>query len=188
MANHVSDFKKAPEEIIFDLLAFDNPSKPINATVVSLGIPTIATGDSPPANTDLEVASKAGSGYVGNVVVHYNRLAIQGFIAAAGVEGGSLILPVGDAVKFKDVIPEINTALGINVTDKDYIDGDIGDWEGTPNETKKIDIITNADSLVFTGTLTLTLHAEDIELSSVITVTTLSGLNYPVAPAPASGV
>ena len=182
MANHVSDFKKAPEDIIFDLIAFDNPSKPINATVVDLGVATIATGANPPANTDLEVTSKAGSGYSGAVSVAYNRLAVQGFIAAAGVSGNELIIPVGDAVKYADLIDEINTALGINLTAKDYVDGDIGDWAGTPNETKEVQIVMAADSYVFTGTLTLTLHAEDIPLSSVITTTTLSGLNYPTAP------
>lgn len=181
MPNHVSDFTKLPKAIVFDLIAFDNPSKPINATVVDLGVATIATGASPPANTELEVTSKAGSGYTGAVVVHYNRLAIQGFIAAAGIVG-DLILPVGDAVKYADLLPEINTALGIQIPLEDIVDGDIGTWAGTPNETKVIQIHTNADSYVYTGTLTLTVMAEDIALDQVITVTTLSGLNYPTAP------
>lgn len=183
MARHVSDFKKAPDQIVIDLIAFDNPSKPITLSLVQLGIPTAATGASPPANTELEVAAKAGSGYSGAVVVTYDRLSADGFIAAAGITG-DLILPVGDALRFADLIDEINTALGINLTAADYVDGDIGAWAGTPNETKIITIVMDANSLVFQGSLHVTLHADDIPLSQVITVTTLSGLNFPTPPAP----
>lgn len=182
MANHVSDFKKAPEEIIFDLINFDNPGKTINSTVTQLGVPVAATGANPPANTTLEVSAVAESGYSGAVTVNYNRLAFDGFIPAAGLTDG-LKIPVGDATKFADLISEANTALGINITDADYVDGDIGDWEGTPNETKAIQIPAAADSLVFLESLSITLQAEDIPLDQVITVTTLSGLNYPEAPA-----
>jgi len=184
MALHVSDFKKAPKEIIFDLINFDNPGKTISSTVMGLGVPQAATGQNPVANTTLEVSALPNSGYTGEVAVNYNRLALDGFIAAAGITG-ALEIPVGDAAKFADLIDEINTALGINLTADDYIDGDIGDWEGTPNETKIIQIPADADSYVFLESLSVTLTAEDIPLSDVITVTTLSGLNYPTAPAPA---
>lgn len=182
MALHVSDFKKDPKEIIFDLINFDNPGKTISSSVMGLGVPVAATGQNPVANTTLEVSALANSGYTGAVTVNYNRLALNGFIAAAGISG-ALEIPVGDAVKFADVIDEANTALGINMTADDYIDGDIGDWEGTPNETKIISIPANADSYVFLKSLDITLTAEDIPLSEVITVTTLSGLNYPTPPA-----
>lgn len=182
MAGHVSDFKKAPEEIIFDLINYDNPGKTISSAVMALGVPLAASGEAPVANTTLEVTALPDSGYTGAVTVTYNRLALDGFIAAAGIQG-NLILPIGDAVNYADLIPEINTALGINLTDADYVDGVIGDWAGTPNETKIIHIPASADSYVFLESLTVTMQAEDIPLSDVITVTTLSGLNYPVAPA-----
>lgn len=182
MAGHVSDFKKAPEEIIFDLINYDNPGKTISSAVMALGVPLAAAGQNPVANTTLEVTALPDSGYTGAVTVTYNRLPLDGFIAAAGIQG-SLILPVGDAINYADLIPEINTALGINMTDADYVDGVIGEWAGVPNETKTIQIPASADSYVFLESLTVTMQAEDIPLSDVITVTTLSGLNYPEAPA-----
>lgn len=178
MALHVSDFTKAPKDIVVDLINHDNVGANLTPELLTFGLPTLATGETPPANTDLEVTAAEGSGYVGSVVVQYNRLQLQDFVTARGITGG-LRLPVGDATMFADLIPEINLALGINLTPEDYVDGEIGEWAGEPNETKEITIPVNADSLVFLGSLTLTLEAEDIPLNSVITTTLLSGLNLP---------
>lgn len=180
MALHVSDFSKAAKDIVVDLINHDNVDANLTPELLDFGLPTLATGETPPANTDLEVTAAEGSGYVGSVVVQYNRLQLQDFVGARGIDGG-LRLPVGDATRFAALIPEINVALGINLTEDDYVDGDIGEWEGVPNETKEINIVVNADSLVFLGSLTLTLTAEDIPLNSVITSVLLSGLNLPVA-------
>lgn len=175
MPAHVSDFSKTPKQIVLDLINADNGSS-LTDVLVSLGLPTVATGETPLRNTELTVFAEAGSGYSGSQVMQYDRLAVSGFPGAS-----ALTLPVGDAVNYSDLIPEINVALGINLTADDYIDGAIGAWAGTANETKSITITMNPDSLVFLGSLVLTLEANDIPLSSVITTTTLSGLNYPAA-------
>ena len=40
----------------------------------------------------------------------------------------------------------------------------------------------NPDSLVFINSLTLTLHAEDIPLDSILLTISMDGLNYPDKP------
>lgn len=172
-----SDYTKAPAQIVIDLINNDN-STSLTSSLIQLGLPTAATGGSPVRNTELEISAKAGSGYKGSVVVQYNRLQIQDFVKPATFPSG-LQLPVGDAVNYSDLIPEINTALGINLTAADYVDGAIGAWAGTPNETKSITITMNSDSLVYLGSLTLTLTSEDIDLSTVITNLVLNGLTLP---------
>lgn len=172
-----SDFTKAPDQILVDLINADNGTS-LTTALIGFGVPTAATGASPARNTELEVSAKSGSGYKGSVVVLYNRLQIQDFVNSTDFPDG-LSLPVGDATKYSDLIPEINTALGINLTAADYVDGDIGVWQGTPNEQKVINIPMKADALCYLGTLQLTLVAEDIELSTVITTLTLNGLNLP---------
>jgi len=172
-----SDFTKAPDQILVDLINADNGTA-LTTALIGFGVPTAATGGSPVRNTELEVSAKAGSGYKGSVVVQYNRLNIQDFVGVSATPDG-LELPVGDATKYSDLIPEINTALGVNLTEADYVDGDIGEWQGVPNEEKVITITITADSLCFIGSLTLTLHAEDIELSTVITSLVLNGLELP---------
>lgn len=177
MTGIVSDFSKTPSEIILDLINQVNSSNLTDA-LVTLGIPTVTTTSGATWNTDLTVTSKTGSGYSGSVVVNYNRLDVQGFLF-----GNALSIPLGDKLKLSDCIPEINAALHVNITADDYIDATITDtagaWEGTPNETKTIVMQMNPDSLVFIGTLTFTIHSNDIPLGSVITTPTLTGLNYP---------
>jgi hypothetical protein len=177
MALHVSDFSKAPADIIIDLIAADNTTKPITNQTITLGVPTVAAVVDASGDTELEVTAKAGSGYTGSEVVKYNRLDLQGFTF-----GETFSLPVGDAENLADLILEVNTGLGVNLTADDYTDSAIGAWAGEPNETKVVSLPITAGSLVFKGALSITLHAEDIPLSEVITVTTLSGLNYPAAP------
>lgn len=174
---HVSDFSKMPDQIVLDLINEENSSS-LTLELVEFGKPFIASMAE--ANTELEVTAKDGSGYKGSVTVAYNRLDVQGFVPI--MVGSGLVLPVGDAVKFSDLIPEINVALGINLTEGDYVDGDIGEWAGTLNETKEIVIPMHAESYVFTGGLTLTLVTDDILLSEVIVNHILNGLNYPETP------
>lgn len=176
---HISDFTKSPEQIVLDLINHDNASI-LTLELVSLGLPNVTVDNANDRNTEIVVSSVEGGGYKGEVTVEYNRLQIQDFVPIM-VEGGALSLPVGDALRFSDMIPEINLALGINLTEADYVDGDIGEWAGTPNEVKEIVIPMSADSLVYIGSLTLSLEAEDIELASVITNMILNGLNLPVA-------
>ena len=174
---HVSDFSQMPDQIVLDLINEENSSS-LTLELVEFGKPFIA--GLPEANTEMEVTAKDGSGYKGSVTVAYDRLDIQGFVPI--MVGSDLVLPVGDAEKFSDLIPEINVALGINLTEDDYVDGDIGEWLGVPNETQDITIPMHADSYVFIGSLTLTLESEDILLSEVIVNQILQGLNYPETP------
>lgn len=177
---HVSDFKLSPDQIVLDLINHDNASS-LTLELIELGIPYVAAGSEALANTEMEVTAVEGSGYKGSVVVNYNRLEIQDFVPI--MVGENLTLPVGDAVNFSDLIGEINVALDINLTEEDYIDGPIGDWVGTPNETKEVTIAMNASSRLFIGGLTLTIKAEDIHLSEVIPELLLGGLNLPEVPA-----
>lgn len=175
MADHVSDFTKAPDQIVVDLINHSNPGAALTPALLNFGIPTLATGETPPRNSELELTAAVGSGYKGAVSVQYDRLNLQGFVAA----GATLELPIGNATRFSDLIPEINAALGINLTANDYNDGDLPEFEGTPNEVQEATLIVNADSLVYLGSLVINLIAEDIELSAVITNLVLEGLNYP---------
>ncbi len=179
---HVSDFTKAPDQIVLDLINHDNQGGryPSNLTLelVEFG-PALLSG-LPEANTELEVTALPGSGYKGSQVVAYNRLNIQDFVPI--MVGNELRLPAGDAENFSDLIGEINVALNINLTEKDYVDGPIGEWLGTPNETQTITIPMSADSYVYIGSLQVVLESEDILLSEVITNTILQGLNLPETP------
>jgi hypothetical protein len=168
----VSDFTKAPEQIVLDQINNDNSSS-LTLTQVSFGLPTASTGTSPARDTTLTVNSVADEGYSGSVVVMYNRVDIS---TVPGTR--STVFPKGSSVNISDLIPQINAAYQINLTSADYTDGPLPTFTGTPNEEHTFQLVINADSLPFENSVTLTVKANDIPLSSVITTTTLNGLVY----------
>lgn len=172
MAKHISDFSKLPDEIVFDLINEQNGTA-LDNSMVTLGTPVETTAVGVTYNTDILVTARMNSDYAGQVTLGYNRLDIQGFLF-----GAELGLSVGNAVTYADLIPEINAHLGVNITADDFIDGPIGEWQHTPDETKQLVIPMNPTSKVFVGSLTLTLSVKDIPLSEIIQTHVLSGLVY----------
>ena len=176
MAN---DLTKLPKEVVIDLINTDNGTS-LTSALVSLGVPIVATGG---LNTSVTVTAAPGSGYKGSQTVTYNRLALQAdiadkFLAQTATPPRDLIFQIGDAKKISDIIPELNTRLNINLTVDDFIDGDLPAFAGTVNESHDVQVVAHQDSLCYTSSLTFTLKAEEIELSSVITTTALNGLVY----------
>ena len=173
---HVSDFTQAGDKIVLDLINEDNNSA-LALTVVSVAL--ASAGSPTTKNTLATVTSLPGSGYNGSVDLEYNRLAIGDFVDLYYPNG--LLIPQGEATTLFDFLPEINAGLAVNLTAADLADQPLADWEGIPNETQEVNAAILAGSLVYTGTLTFTVDSNDIPMSSVITVTVLSGLNLPVS-------
>lgn len=177
----MSDLTKIPKQVMLDLINADNGSALTDA-LLDFGLPTAATGQTPARNTELTVTAKAGSGYTGSVVVTYNRLNLNTGILVPSGKDATFVK--GDAVKISDIVPELNALLNINLTADDYVDGDLPSFVGgIPNETLDVSVVAKADSLCYIGSLVFHMKSEEIELSSVITVTQLNGLTYvpPVA-------
>lgn len=166
------DFTKAPNQILLDQINHDNASS-LTLTLIQFGLPTAATGTNPNPNTSTTVTAKAGSGYSGSVVVGYNRVDLSTIPGARNT-----VYSLGNAVNISDLVPEVNTAYAINLTTDDYTDGPLPTFTGTANEEHAFQIAATADSLVYQGVMSLTVKANDIPLSSVITTTTLTGLTY----------
>jgi hypothetical protein len=168
----VSDFTKLPQQIVIDLINNDN-STALTPDLLTFGLPTAATGDNPTRNTELSLTAKAGSGYKGSVTVKYNRVDLSTVPGAR-----SVVFPKGDATKIADLIPEINAAYQLNLQPEDFVDGDLPAFAGQPNEQHDFQLAAGADSLCFINSVTLTVHADDIDLASVITTQELNGLVY----------
>lgn len=168
----VLDFTKAPEQILLDQINNDNSSA-LTLQQVSFGLPTTTTGTSPARDTQVTVSAVANEGYSGSVVVEYNRVNISTVPGAR-----STVFPKGSAVNISDLIPQINAAYQINLTTADYTDGPLPTFTGAPNEEHTFQLVISSDSLPFENSVTLTVKANDIPLSSVITTSTLNGLVY----------
>ena len=172
MADIVSDFTKDPKQIVLDLINNDNTSS-LTLDLLDFGLPTVTTGASPARDTTLTLTAKTGSGYTGSQTVLYNRVDLATIPGAR-----STVFQKGDATQISQLIPEINTAYSINLTAADYVDGALPTFTGAPNEQHDFQVVASEDSYVYKNSVTLTVKADDIPLSSVITNTTLNGLTY----------
>ena len=170
MAN---DFSKVSKQILIDQINTDN-STALTDQIIGFALP-VAGAEGDPKNTSLVVNALPGSGYTGNVTVTYNRVALSAFVGSK-----DLTFQKGDATTLKDLIPEINTLLGFNLQDDDYVDAAIPTFTGEPNEEHDVILAANADSLAYIGSITITVKGADVELSTVITTTVLNGLTAPV--------
>lgn len=170
----------APKLVLCALINRENSAvgAALTPELVVFGLPnqSVAT-----RNTDITVTAAEGSGYIGDVVINYNRVHLQTDVGNVYVASGpdrDLVFPVGTATKIADLIPELNSRLGINLTADDFTDGNIPPFEGLPNEEVSVQITAKADSLCYRGSITIKVKAENIHLSEVIVNKVLNGLTY----------
>jgi len=173
--SHVSDFTMSDGEILTTLILYANPNVKITAVTTDYLNPATNVGE---LNTTVTVAPKPLTGYTDVVDVFYDRLNIQAFVDIAEPTGLTIHRP--DAKLLSDIIPDINIALGVNLSSRDYADQVLPTFEGGLNETKTVTVPMLSDSIIYVGTLSFSLAGAAIDLSSIILKTTLSGLNYPV--------
>lgn len=174
-----TDFTKGDTQIIVDLINERNPGLALTPALVTFGLPTLNATDA--RNTKVTVTAVPGSGYKNFKDLLYNRVDLSVIPGARSIE-----FPKGDAVKISDLISEINAAYGINLSSNDYVDADLPNFTGAPNEKLDFQLAAGADSLVYHGSVTLKVIAEDLDLAVVIANPILDGLVYvqPVEPAP----
>lgn len=172
MADHISDFTKEDDQIVLDLVNHDNE------TNLSLEQVTLAASASDGVgHTTLTVNAVPGSGYSGSHQVEYDKINIQAFVDVMVPDG--LVVQQGNAVNISDLLPDINTALGTNIAAPTIVDSELV-WEGTPNELLVAELLfTASGSKVYYGSVSFLVDNNEIPLSSAITTTVLSGLNYP---------
>lgn len=173
--SHVSDFTKDARSIITDLINFDNPDLQLSADMVDYSNPIPMTGNY--RNTDLTVTPRPGSGYTGSTSVFYDRLDITQF--ATEVYGDDIVIGIGESTRLSHVIPQINLLLGINLTDRDYVDVDLPTFGDIPNQEIPVDLVIRPASLIYLGKLTIRLKANLVMLNEVVAITYLLGLNLP---------
>lgn len=116
----------------------------------------------PLINTRVDITPLATSPYYNTIEWKYARMDL-------GLVFGSqskVVLP-GAAVTVKDLIPAINLAFGINLTDDDYIDTPVPPSPNAdPNSPRQVVIQATATSLLFVGAGSLTIGAFDIVIPS----------------------
>lgn len=170
-----------PDEVIVALINRTNSATGLALTkdLVSFGPPSVATGGD--YNTSVTVTAEAGSGYSGDDVFNYDRVHLTtdvGDAYTASAAERNLTFPVGDATTIAEIVLEFNARLGVNLTSVDFVDGPLPTFNGEPNEEQPVQIVATADSLVYRGSVMITLKAQDIPLADAIVVKRGAGLTY----------
>lgn len=166
-----TDFTKDSQSIIVDLINDKNPGLGLTPALLTFGVPAAYSG-AESRNTKLTVEAAAGSGYSGDRDLFYNRLDLSVVVGSK-----SDVFSLGNAVNISDLIPEINTRYGINLTTDDYTDAALPTFtDEVPNENKPFTIVVKAGSLIWLNQLTLQLQRNDIPLSTAIADNVLDGL------------
>jgi hypothetical protein len=185
----MSDFTKASKALLLDLVNTSGITngKVLTEGLVDIGLPIETTGTNPPKNTTITFTAKEGSGYTGAVTVQYNRPNLAEHTKWADGTDMELVFTVGNAVNIADMLPEINAQLLTNIDPSEIVDGPLPTFTGELNEEHAVQLVADADSLAYRGSLTFILKAEDIDLATVITNQTLDGLTVvprakPVTP------
>lgn len=168
----VTDFTKLPNEIIVDLINFDNGTS-LTTDLLMFGLPT-ALPDGGDHNTTVVATAVPGTFYVGSVELTYNRVDMSTIPGARSVK-----FEIGNATKISDLVPQINAAYQLNLQPEDYVDGPLPALtEYISNEEKPFELIAGENSLIYRNRVTLSVYRKDVDLSMVILKTVLSGLIY----------
>lgn len=167
----ISDFTKAPEQIIVDLINHDNGTA-LTTDLLAFGLPSVlAVG---PHNTKVTTTAKPGSVYVGSVDISYNRVDLATIPGAR-----SVVFPQTPALKISDIVEALNTRYQLNLTPVDYVDADLPVFTDTvPHSELPFTLQAGVDSLIFIGSVVLRILRSDILLSDVIINRSLNGLVY----------
>lgn len=144
----VSDFTKPPEEVVIDLINYDN-GKNFAPGMLFFDAP-VKIPKSPPVyrNTQLRITATVLNRLKGSATVYYNRIDLAD---VPGLRGVHFEVP-NDTVKLSDMISLVNARYGVNLTGADYVDGVIANLS---DDFTEVDLVAKDASLVFIGKVTL---------------------------------
>lgn len=123
-------------------------------------------------NTKITLRPATGK-YVGKVTVVYDRLQLGDFVKFRP----STPVPAYQITKVHDLLPALIGAWGLNLTTDDVENDDLGLTNGAGTFTLR----AKATSLIWLGSVPVTVAVGGADLMALTKVTNLPGLNYPVS-------
>jgi hypothetical protein len=157
MDQPVIDFTEEPEEVLVDLINIYNDTH-FTPGQLFFGMPQILPDSQQNPNTSLVVYSKKFSGYKGQVTIKYQRLEIQSQVG----DGESTIFDIGNATMLSDLIPSINSQLGINLNPEDFLDVSLRAVAGNGTNMYEEQLVILDYSLLYTGAMTVTIRTNEV--------------------------
>lgn len=163
------DYTLSPEEVCLQLINRDNGSS-LQPYQVTFSNPNRLYNHFTDRDTSVTLTAVPGAGYRDSKTVYYNRVTIDDFI-----EDDQLVLIKNQYTKYSDLVPSINSLLGINLTPADYVDGPLPVFYSPNANGVQVYLYAANNSLVYKDQLTITLKPGIINISASNLVTTLTG-------------
>lgn len=160
------DILKSPDQNLLDLINVTN-TLTLTPAQVAFGAPVSVGLDSAADNTTVAVSAVALGGYTGSVTITYRRLLLNAAVVNA---------PTNIGTSGTTTLAEFKTAAAtaLNVLESEFeVTGELPDAFG---EVTTMTLTPNATSLLYVGPLEIFAEWSD-ELSSVITITTMTGFD-----------
>ena len=174
MSQHVTDFSKAPLNIILDLINHDHGTS-LSVNEITIDAPVVVQDN----RVSIVVRAVLKSGYSGQQTLHYNRVPLSA-LTALEVEQTTTI---ADVTSYQEVLVAFNAKYGVNITPEDVlIDNAEVLSEGYVQPLGPVmDVVVKAKtgSYVWSGETVFKLRSSDILLSDALPVTVLNGLWLP---------
>jgi len=157
----VSDFTKSPEEVVIDLINFDNGKNFTPATLRIVDVP-LAIPKSPPIfrNTEIVVTAPVAVKKRGQARLWYNRIDLN----TVPANRSTVFETPTKITKLSEVIPAVNERYRINLTPADYIDVPMTVLDFEP---VKVTIQTAPHSLVYIGYLEIDVVALPVDVPPI---------------------
>lgn len=169
-------FRDARPQIIADLNTKNNLQ--IKLSEVTFGVPqavsTITPAPSTTKNTRVYISAAANSPYSSRVPVFYDRLDFGVVFAYSAVNTLAKVRSY-NPVTIHGLIPDLNNYYGLELTTDDIEDGVLSLTNGSGSAVIK----AKPDSLTWIGQFTVSIAPGDMALDRTMTVTDLSGIDYP---------
>ena len=145
----ISDFTKPPEDVVIDLINFDNGTAFSPTTLLVVGDP-VAIPAAPPVfrNTEIIVRPTSTTKKYGTTRLWYNRVALS---SVPGLRSITVAVPP-NVFMLSDIIPLVNARYHINLTPADYINTNLPPID---QYSRLVTIQAAPDSLVYNGQLDL---------------------------------
>lgn len=162
---------KTPKAAIIGSIKALNGGVTLIESEYVFGNPTPVEPASDGTNTTITITAKdAASTFDGSVTVRYTRLDLADLIKL--VPANLSLPPVTTVWEFAQAF---NKVYGTAFEQGDLVDGPLN----LVNNAGSVNLVAQANSYGWTGTVSFNVEAGRLQISELVTVTTLPGLNFP---------
>lgn len=172
-----TDYTLDDMTIVIDLIRQKHPGQLLTSAMVTFGFPNVnIPTQQRPNNTVIVATAVPGRRYVGSQSFYYNRVKISDFPNPGLPDQTKFI--VTNEKTLHDLLPAINERYRTNLTKDKVYDQPIPDFDAEGLSEAVIELKIAPDSIVYLGSLMLTVTPDLIPLSAIIKQRTMTGLIY----------